>query len=971
MPRDVEATIANLINASSELGDLRPPILIVLPSDIYNALSGEVRNAVEVYRLDVSQALSDREFLAELIREYTRTKGNPNGCALSDRELNELAGKVAGFDSGHALIARLIGEELARNNCGVGKVEELINNAKGKAEALIILHINGLFKVHENPDTAKVLVEVFALRRPFVNKLRPGEPILTPSIVELISEMRGAKILYGAEGEELSGWLAIRQHDLIEEAIKKLLNYVEDKGEGCEALGDALKPWKTIEVVESLRKTIKLMESLRETLSEVSNEVKDRDSAVKYFAIIYDEKLTNTLKLFSNCWKRAALIIGYALAGYGSVPRPEDLRKDVAESLGDALNRCEIDDYLLVGDEIPQLIPQLIQRLIRNYACILAEAFIDKYGEAVAEVRRVLNIAKDRDISDAEEFYGLGLASIIAKAVESDKPIKPSDADAALHIASFAILDVASPDLIRPILDVLEPLRGKAPHRYLELLAPASDMENLDRDTVEYIFDELNEILDDYGDVVKRYAWSLVYAIDVYTNLLRGYLMYFSDETDIEDVVGRVVGLLNELDKLSPSLGVIAWAHALAPALEHEDVRELMEKALSIDVVDKANEVLEKLSKLRGKVKGLMRNKEFMGYVESGYVKADEEAVKTAILEASSHLKSALARYRLDNDELKEAEELFNEVAEERGEIGEYEGYLVARGLALRVEAIKDPLAGDELVKKFQQLYEETFNEEHFKPTAEYLSDASGTLGDYLVSLALTGDGKKINELPEEHWQVLNADKQVSVLTRLTLNALLRPRGRLSGKLEGKLSVNPEELINAFESDVDSELLPALRVALGIAKPEDEIEPCVEFIDEGCIDSILAVEGDSAAVERLRNRLINAFREVLNVRLNSFKELGVNADVLFNEFRGLVNGLDGKSLVQLPAPISSMARLALMLHALINGDEELAKAHALIGALYYGKLLGRLFLEAYRACCDLKNSEEFRRVIASLFFFHV
>jgi len=36
MPRDVEVTIANLINASSELGDLRPPILIVLPSDDYN-----------------------------------------------------------------------------------------------------------------------------------------------------------------------------------------------------------------------------------------------------------------------------------------------------------------------------------------------------------------------------------------------------------------------------------------------------------------------------------------------------------------------------------------------------------------------------------------------------------------------------------------------------------------------------------------------------------------------------------------------------------------------------------------------------------------------------------------------------------------------------------------------------------------------------------------------------------------------
>jgi hypothetical protein len=87
---------------------------------------------------------------------------------------------------------------------------------------------------------------------------------------------------------------------------------------------------------------------------------------------------------------------------------------------------------------------------------------------------------------------------------------------------------------------------------------------------------------------------------------------------------------------------------------------------------------------------------------------------------------------------------------------------------------------------------------------------------------------------------------------------------------------------------------------------------------------------------------------------------------------GLVNGLDGKSLAQLIAPIDSRASLALMLHALINGDERLAKAHALIGAVGAtgSKLLTRLFLEAYKACCDL-GKDEFRRAIARLFFYHV
>jgi len=80
---------------------------------------------------------------------------------------------------------------------------------------------------------------------------------------------------------------------------------------------------------------------------------------------------------------------------------------------------------------------------------------------------------------------------------------------------------------------------------------------------------------------------------------------------------------------------------------------------------------------------------------------------------------------------------------------------------------------------------------------------------------------------------------------------------------------------------------------------------------------------------------------------------------------------NGKSLVQLIAPRGSMARLALMLHALINGDGRLAKAHALIGAVVTtSKLLTRLYLEAYRACCD-PNNDEFRRAIAKLFLYNV
>ncbi|MDT7970105.1 MAG: hypothetical protein RQ842_06030, partial [Vulcanisaeta sp.] len=953
MPRNVEVTIANLINASSELGDLRPPILIVIPSDVYNALSEEMRNELEGYRLDVSKDLINTEFLAELIREYTRTKSNPNGCALSDGELSELAGELAKFDSGHALIARLIGEELARSNCDLGKIGELLSKAKGKAAAFIILHINGLFKVHEDPDTAEALVEIFALRKPFVESVGPSDPILTPGIIELIGEKRSAKTLYGTEGEELRNWLALRQHDLIEEAIEKLLKCIVSKGEECKELGDALNPWKKGGVMV--------------TLMEVSEKVRDESSAVEYFVGNYGEKLTKTLKVFSNkCWKRAALIIGHALAGHVSVPRfedvPERLRRDVAESHGDALKECDVDYYLLVGNEIPPLIRHLA------YTLALALAFIDKYNEAVAEVNRIHNIAKGRGgIYSAEIFYGLGLASIIANAARLNRDVESSDADTALRIASFAIQRVASPHLIKSVLGALEPLYGKAPQRYLELLVPASNMKNLDSGTVRYVFDKLNEILDNYGDAVRGYAQSLVYAIIAYAYLLRFYLAHFNKE-EVGYMVGRVADLLNELGKLSPSLGVIAWALALTPAVDRECVRRLMEEKLGIDVVDKASEVLKELNDMRKRVQDLMSDEKFKNYVESRRVKADEEAAKIVILETAALLKHALALYRLDNDELREAEELFNEVAEERREIGDYESYLVDRSWVLRVEAIKGSLVGEKLVNEFRRLYEETFSKEHFIPTARYLSIASGTLGEYLVSLALTGNYEMINEIPEEHLLVLNVNKQASVLTRLMLNALLSPRSGLSSELQGKLGVNPEELIDAFEPDMLHKYLPALRVAIDIAKPEEGIKLCEEFGDVDCINFVLnlvlAVKGNSAAIKELRREV------VINDFNNSLKGFGFDVESLIDEFRGLASGLDGRSLVQLIAPSTSMALLALMLHALISGNKELAKAHALKGTVSFaGKLLKRLFLEAYKECCDL-GKDEFRLALARLFFYH-
>ena len=100
-------------------------------------------------------------------------------------------------------------------------------------------------------------------------------------------------------------------------------------------------------------------------------------------------------------------------------------------------------------------------------------------------------------------------------------------------------------------------------------------------------------------------------------------------------------------------------------------------------------------------------------------------------------------------------------------------------------------------------------------------------------------------------------------------------------------------------------------------------------------------------------------------------ELGINTDELLNEFTGLINSLDEKSLTHLVVPRSAIGRLAAIMHALVEGLHDLARAHALMGiAESSTKLQARLFREFYNACCD-KDYDNYRLALARLYLYHV
>ena len=1001
---DENTTLRKLIesvkNTLKELMEVRNAwVVIILPRELYEQVQRgkeedvDLRQVLDNLERDVVTVnLGDEVFLKEIIKRYS-------GC---DNVSDDLVRRVMNFDS-YTFVAKYAGIWLRERGCKVEDVDKALRESAGEPKLFFAHYIWGTI-LGKKMDLAKKVSVPLILHAAF-GPIPEGITYITKAGNEggawrLIDRDNLAKSkledLREDDLEPIAKWLSTSHEDLIEETLKELVGLQDE---------EARKHY----IDHGLRNLIEALKWGYEKVGGLGREVKPEE-VVTNLLIFVSERLKNALKPYANCWKRTALIIGLASAGIDLIPRIENLRKDVVKSLGNALNRCGVDDLLLVDNEIPPLIMNLVLN-----TCALTEAFIDKYNETIDEVRRVLNIARKRgNLRSGEAFYGLGLASIIANAAESGMPVGPSDADAALHIASFAMSRVRSTHHILQILSALAPLRDKAPQRYLEVLALALNKVSQpfscpDWDTVMNILNEFDHILNKYGDGAKGYAWTLIPAIGALTSSLDNCLVHCDDytfeyvnasfRTKLEHVVSRVAGLLDKINRLNPSLDIIAWSRALQPALKNKCVRALMERVLGIDVDNKAKEVAGELSRLRGSVQELIRDGDFMGYVEFRFKEADEKAARREILIETTNLKYALAQYKLNNDELDEAERLFNEVTVESKEIDVYVNHLYRRRWALRVEAIKSPLVGNDLVKLvngFRQLYEEAVDAKRLMSASPY----NGTLweiilrdilGGYLVSLALTGGDeeiRRIEELLKEQWQVLGYHKLEPTLTRLVLNALLSPRAELSSKLMDRLVVKPWEIIVALGLGyIDINSLPALKATYGTIELGDETRLCEEISDrtmyDYCVRIVLATNIKELSQQKgdLSQALIDSFQRWISKRavLDLLEKLGLDAESLNDELKRLTHELSGKSLQSVISfsycydeQLScSLYHLAYMLYALINGNEKLAKAHALAGAMIFtDKLPVRLFLEAYKACCD-PNNEEFRRAIAKLFFYHV
>jgi len=135
----INNTVDNLFDEISR--DKKVKLLIVLPTNMYSAMSKDVMKKLDGYRLDIS--LNQVEFLKEVIKAYSCNE-SPNNCCnkLSDNDFNQLAKEVAKFRDGYTLIARLVGMELTKSDCNVDDIKRMIEKSEHKASAFIAGFIN-------------------------------------------------------------------------------------------------------------------------------------------------------------------------------------------------------------------------------------------------------------------------------------------------------------------------------------------------------------------------------------------------------------------------------------------------------------------------------------------------------------------------------------------------------------------------------------------------------------------------------------------------------------------------------------------------------------------------------------------------------------------------------------------------------------------------------------------------------------
>jgi KaiC/GvpD/RAD55 family RecA-like ATPase len=955
--------------------------LVALPDELYRDLPPEAKETLEKYV--VKAVLKDVEFLHSVIKTYSSCEG----------DYSKLAEEIAQFNGGYTLVAKYAGLWLRERGCDAGDVERAVEEAKQEPK-LFFAHYIWHVLLRGSGDLAMQAAVPLLLHAHF-GRVPVGVTYVTKAVDE--GDRWRLSTPEGLEGadlqslkkdalEPIANWLAQLHEDLVEEVLKDLAGLNGEKARELykEALSDLIKAldWARNEVLKEVGKILaklSLPEDWYKVVGKILAElgVPERDWGLWISLPVF--VCSRLVAVFrgsetKHCWKRAALIAGHALAGrtvlslWEQLPKDiakgadargagrchrEQLREDVAEALGDALKSCAVDAYLTTDGKIPPLsilVAQLASMRELNILSPFADTETIKAAKKTAE--DLLARWRRRGFHVREVFYALGLAVLAAGAEVDEKT-----ANLLLNAASTAVQEVAYTATVLPVLTALRPLGDKAPHRYVEALAAASELETLGAETAWYIYDSLQQLS---SRLHKTEYWPLVEAIRAYSNLLTKHFTHIVHR--LEDAVADMCQLHREvgthgtaaaLDSGSSAqrlLNATARAHVLAAALRSDVLALLVQRHCNLgDLVKEAEAVRSALEEAAARPEELRKisisDEDFAELVTARSPTGDAERV---IENLRAWFTYVLARHKLDHalndrgeldtDKLEEAAKEFEKAADMSGKLEDCENYLTTRSPALRARVLAAK-SWEELLDKamgFQVLWDETT--EYRKPTARYLAAAAASLGEYIVYLAASGDRKRAEELLREWRWLLDYDREVSVVTRLML--------KLFGVGEG---AKLEEVVEAFWPWLSPEFRPALLMLTGRLQRDEALEKCAKLSKtKDCMDAVAATASNQTEAEVLRSAI----------------------EKVVPEAHPLLDKADGRTLVEVLAPRYSHAQLAFMLLTAVEGRTDAIRLQVLWGSAWIMEpLLLRLLRAVYENCGDL-NSEGCKMALLKLYYYH-
>jgi hypothetical protein len=926
--RSLVSTLEELARLSGE--SRRVLVLAVLPGGAYEAIAREdpvLKARLERYVVHVN--LRDPVFLGDVVKEYARPRSRKDRSAYEEslRGIKLLAEKIAGFKGGYTLVAKFTGLTLREKGYEVKDAEELLERAGGDAKLFLAYYLWGVL-LKGSRDLARRLA-VPVLLHAFLGPVPEGVSYLAkavnpegywrflkPGEVEgrLPSDL-SEEVL-----EPVARWLSAPLEDLVEEMLEEV----------CGARGEEARRWYS-----SLGELLEVLdEAARRVVGDVASELGvPADEAGRLFKItlllFVERRLTPALKSLERTqperWRRLALIAGSALAAHHPIPLIASKPRLLP---GEALEPCELDSYLLVDSVVPPLVVELALLL----PSALAHPLAPWHEEAAEELKRLGEKWRSEGLHLLEGIYGLGLALSVAGAAELRKDVETWEAEAALHAAASAVQRVSRKECVSAILRVFKVLGGLAPHYHVPLAAAASELEGLERRAALEVAKAVEGALR-HREKLRKWEWSLVEAVHVYSNLLTKHRGYFLGEEEWLRV--RMCELLGGLEG---QLREIAEVLALRPAL-----LQGLEPCGDVDPAVRAGELLKRLEE--------MEEEPSRQAVEWAAVLSPKpgEGFKELVRGLRAGLTYLLAMYKMDNDDLEAARELFERAAEIAGELEEWENYLAGYSWSIRCSVLS---AGslEEMASRaraFESLWSEV--KEHRGPTIAYLEVEARALTEYLVSLALQEKASEASELLEEERRLLSYLPERGVAVRLFF------------KLLGVSVKRPEaqEVAAALGGRIRAKLRPAFNTLMGL--PVSVPSWCSELKEDERLfcSAVDAVRGDERATAFLKRRFR---RELLQSEDSGEHEV---VGRFRDDILDFVEKRDASTLVQLWAPADQLARFTLMLWALTGGDEELARAHAKLAAILSpSKLTRRLFCEAAEA----RGGEELKLALLKLFY---